>query len=118
MPEQDSADHEEDGKDCYDRDGEAYFVGHEVDENCVAVFHGQDSFDEVTEGTSAQEREHESPERYLEDAFSQYENFERKWRREDAGDENAEEGVALDPALHAVGATMFVKINFAAFFRE
>src|SRR5579862_8247691 len=89
MAEQNAADDEEDGENCNDRYCEADFVGHQVDEDGVAIFHGEDAFDEVAEGAAAEESKHERAERNLKHSFCQDENFEREWRRQDAGDENA-----------------------------
>ena len=101
-------------------ENEGGFVCGEEEQHGVAVPDGENSLDGVMQTARQEERQEERSQRNLKYAGRENEHFEWKRRRENSGNEDAEEGVAIDPLLRLQSrlATVAMKICLAAFFRE
>jgi len=118
MPEQNPTDDEQNRQDCDHRHRKSDLVPNQINQHGVAVLHRQNPLDEIPQRPPAKQRQHKCPQRHLKHPLGQHKNLERKRRRQNPRNENAQKRVALHPALHSVRSAMPVKICLAAFLRQ
>jgi hypothetical protein len=118
MTEQQPANHIERRKNSDDAQHERDFVRHQKRQSGASISHRQNSFEEISQRSSQQQRKHECFQRNLKHPFRDHEYLEWERRWQDSRNKNAEESVLLHPALYFVRPSMAVKIDLAALFRQ